>query len=135
MEFNDFALGGVTVLVVDNEPEVLIVLNALLSQYHAQVIAVSDSEEGLAQIQLNRPNVIICDINMHGMDGYEFIREVRNLPSYRGGQTPAIAFSRFNRMDDRTEAMAAGFQAYLSKPVELNTLLDTIASMAVQLWH
>ena len=135
MEFNDFALGGVTVLVVDNEPEVLAALNALLSEYHVQVIAVSDGEEGLTQIQLNKPNVIICDINMPCMDGYEFIREVRNLPSYRGGQTPAIAFSRFNRMEDRTEARAAGFQAYLSKPVELDTLLDTIASMAVQHWH
>jgi CheY-like chemotaxis protein len=135
MEFNDFALGGLTVLVVDNEPEALAVLNSLLSQYHAQVIAVSDGEEGLEQMQLNKPNVIICDINMPCMDGYEFIREVRNLPSYRGGQTPAIAFSGFNRKEDRTEAMAAGFQAYLTKPVELNTLLDTIASMAVQLWH
>jgi CheY-like chemotaxis protein len=135
MEFNDFALCGMTVLVVDNEPEVLVVLNALLSQYHVQVIAVADGEEGLAQIQLNKPNVIICDINMSCMDGYEFIREVRNLPSYQGGQTPAIAFSRFNCMEDRTKAMAAGFQAYLSKPVELNTFLDTVASTAVQLWH
>jgi CheY-like chemotaxis protein len=135
MELEDFALAGVTVLVVDNEPEVLIVIKALLIQYQAEVIAASNGEEGLAQIQLNKPDVIISDIDMPWMDGYEFIREVRNLSSYRGGQTPAIAFTAFNRMEDRSKAMEAGFQLYLSKPVELDILINTIAGMAVQVWH
>ncbi len=135
MELEDFALAGVTVLVVDNEPEVLIVIKSLLIQYQAQVIAASNGEEGLAQIQLNKPDVIISDIDMPWMDGFEFIREVRNLSSYRGGQTPAIALSGFNRMEDRSKAMEAGFQVYLSKPVELDTLINAIADMAVQVWH
>ena len=135
MELEDFALAGVTVLVVDNDPEVLIVIKALLIQYQAQVIAASTGEEGLAQIQMNKPDVIISDISMPSMDGYEFMREVRNLSPYRGGQTPAIALFAFNRMEDRAEAIDAGFQVYLSKPVELHTLITTISDMAVPVWH
>lgn len=135
MELEDFALAGVTVLVVDNDPEVLLIVKALLVQYQAQVIVASTGEEGLAQVQMNKPDVIISDISMPWMDGYEFIREVRNLSPYRGGQTPAIALSAFNRMEDRSEAIDAGFQVYLSKPVELHTLITTIADMAVQVRH
>ncbi len=135
MQLEDFALAGVTVLVVDNEPEVLFIVKALLTQYQAQVIAASTGEEGLAQIQMNKPDVIISDIDMPWMDGYEFIREVRSLSSYHGGQTPAIALSAFNRIEDRSDAREAGFQVYLSKPVELHTLINTIADMAVQVWH
>ncbi|MEP6606145.1 MAG: response regulator, partial [Nitrosospira sp.] len=67
--------------------------------------------------------------------GYEFIREVRNLSAHQGGQTPAIALTGFNRMEDRSKAMDAGFQVYLSKPVELHTLINAIAGMAVPVWH
>ncbi|MEP6606383.1 MAG: response regulator, partial [Nitrosospira sp.] len=79
MELEDFALAGITVLVVDNEPQVLATLKTLLNQYQAQVIAASTGEEGLGQIQMYRPDVIISDIDMPCMNGYEFIREVRNL--------------------------------------------------------
>ncbi len=73
MELEDFALSGVTILVVDNEPEVLATIKGLLTQYQAQVIAASTGEEGLGQIQVHRPDVIISDIDMPWMDGYEFI--------------------------------------------------------------
>jgi CheY-like chemotaxis protein len=135
MELEDFALSGVTVLVVDNEPQVLTIIKTLLTQYQAQVIAASTGAEGLEQIQVHRPDVIISDINMPWMDGYEFIREVRNLSAHQGGQTPAIALTVLNRMEDRLKAMDAGFQVYLSKPVELHTLINVIADMAVPVWH
>lgn len=135
MELEDFALSGVTILVVDNEPEVLATIKGLLTQYQAQVIAASTGEEGLGRIQMYRPDVIISDIDMPCMDGYEFIREVRNLSAHQGGQTPAIAFTVLNRTEDRLKAMDAGFQVYLSKPVELQTLINAIIGMAVPVWH
>jgi CheY-like chemotaxis protein len=75
------------------------------------------------------PDVIISDIGMPEKDGYQLIREVRNLGATRGGNVPAIALTAFARPEDRMKAMLAGYQTHLPKPVEANELIATIRSL------
>lgn len=117
------------ILIVDDEPDMLEVTRMALVHSSAHVIAAATASEGLAQLQTHRPDVIVSDIGMLHIDGYEFIRLVRNLPAQLGGQTPAIALTAFNLGTDRIRALKAGFQKHLSKPYELQELIDTVANV------
>ena len=76
------------------------------------------------------PDVIVSDIGMPLMDGYQFIRELRKRPPNQGGRTPAVALTAFARSEDRTRALIAGYQMHVAKPVEPAELLATVASLA-----
>jgi CheY-like chemotaxis protein len=118
------------ILIIDDEPDILEVTKIILSEFKADVIAVTNAIEGLSQVPRQRLDVILSDIGMPHMDGYQFMREVRRLPDHQGGQTPAVALTEFDRPEDRTRAFEAGFQKYLSKPVDLQVLLNTILSVS-----
>jgi CheY-like chemotaxis protein len=122
-------LFGVKILIVDDEPDALELTKLMLTLNHAYVIAAANAADGLEQVQIHRPDVIVSDIGMPCVDGYQFIRDVRNLPAHTGGQTPAVALTAFNRAEDRMRAINAGFQKHLSKPFELGALIDMIAGM------
>ncbi|MDQ3186321.1 MAG: ATP-binding protein [Pseudomonadota bacterium] len=123
------ALCGVKVLVIDDESDSRELINEILTQCEADVITAADAAEGLKIVMSYRPDVMISDIGMPGKDGYQLIREVRNLPAAHGGATPAIALTAFARSEDRTRAMLAGYQMHLSKPVESRELIATIGSL------
>ena len=117
------------ILIVDDEPGALNVTKRMLSFYQAQVIVCLSAVEGLKQLQAHRLDVIVSDIIMPHIDGYQFIQAVRNLPAHKGKDTPALALTAFSRPQDRARAFDAGFQAHLSKPVSLEVLVETIAGM------
>ena len=81
-------------------------------------------------LQRIRPDLLLSDIGMPERDGYQLIRDVRELLPEHGGNTPAIALTAFARSDDRTRAMLAGYQVHMSKPIEPYDLLATVASLA-----
>jgi CheY-like chemotaxis protein len=132
MNTKDSALSGLKILIVDDEADAREFTTRILTLYHAEVVAAGTAAEGLEQVQVHRSDVIVSDISMPQTDGYQFIRNVRNLSAHNGGDTPAVALTAFNRAEDRTKAINAGFQRHLSKPVELQTLIDTLASVAGQ---
>jgi CheY-like chemotaxis protein len=74
--------------------------------------------------------VLVSDIGMPYRDGYQLIREVRQLPDEHSRKVPAIALTAFARSEDRTRAMMAGYQVHLSKPIEAQELIATVASVA-----
>jgi CheY-like chemotaxis protein len=119
-------LSGRKVLVVDDEEEILVVIRLMLELHGAEVITSLTAAEGLEQVQTQRLDLIISDISMPQMDGYQFIQAVRNLPADKGKDTPALALTAFSRSQDRERALNAGFQAHLSKPVSLEVLIHTI---------
>ncbi len=123
-------LDGTTVLVVDDEPDARHLIERLLSERSARVLKADSAERGLEILAAERPDIILSDIGMPQMDGYDFIRAVRALPPDSGGKTPAIALTAFARSEDRTRAMMAGYQMHLSKPVEPSELIATVASLA-----
>ena len=74
--------------------------------------------------------MLVSDIGMPDVDGYELLRRVRALGPARGGRLPAIALTAFARSEDRTRALHAGFQVHVAKPVEPSELVATVASIA-----
>jgi CheY-like chemotaxis protein len=94
------------------------------------VTACATAEEALALIQKSAPDVLVSDIGMPKMDGYELLRRVRALEEKTGGKIPAIALTAFARSEDRTRALRAGFLVHVAKPVEPSELVATVASVA-----
>ena len=126
---NEIMLNGLRVMVVDDETETRELLNVMLSSHGAEVLVTSSGTEALAQIDEWQPAIIVSDIGMPVMDGYMFIKRVRELDSDHGN-VPAIALTAYARADDRLRALAAGFQMQVPKPVEASELVMVIASLA-----
>jgi len=123
-------LGGVKVLVVDDEPDARSLIRRVLTQCGAEVCAAESAAHGLTQLRSFRPHVLVSDIGMPITDGYEFMRSVRSLAEDEGGRTPAIALTAFARSEDRMRAMLAGFQVHVAKPIEPQELAVTVQSLS-----
>ena len=104
----------------------------MLTQAGASVEAVASAREALERLKVRRPDVLVTDIGLPDEDGYSLIREIRLRDKEHGGFLPAIALTGYARADDRARALAAGFQAHVSKPVEPAELIATIADVTEQ---
>jgi signal transduction histidine kinase len=122
-------VAGVRVLIVDNDADCRGLFTEILARGRADVTAVETVREALSVARSARPDVIVCDIAMPGDDGFALIREVRSWPLDRGGAVPALALTAYARPEDRDATLAAGFQSYLSKPVEPQSLLEAVARL------
>lgn len=122
-------LEGCKVLVVDDEADVREVLVTILEQSGARATSATSAAEALAAITRARPDVLLSDLGMPGEDGYSLIRKLRALPTVAGGGIPAIAVSGFAGLEYQRRALAAGFQLYLTKPVNVGQLVASITSL------
>jgi signal transduction histidine kinase len=123
------SLDGIRVLVVDNEADARGLVSAILESRGAEVTAVESAAEALQTIEENRPDVLLSDIAMPGVDGYGLIREVRRRES-PAARLPAAALTAFAAESDRIKAIDAGYQAHLRKPVEPAELAAVVAALA-----
>ena len=122
-------LGGLRVLVVDDEFDARVLVTTMLERSGAHVLAVSSTREALDSMEKWKPDVLIADIGMPIEDGYSLIRKVRALPSDRGGQTPALALTAYARTEDRIRALSEGYQMHLAKPVDRVELATIVGSL------
>jgi PAS domain S-box-containing protein len=122
------SLEHVRVLLVDDDPDTRGMMETVLSQRGAQVTAASSAVEALACVDREPPDVLLSDIGMPGMDGYALIRELRERPGAR--EIPAAALTAYAHADDRDQAIAAGYQLHVAKPVEPAELVAVVASLA-----
>jgi PAS domain S-box-containing protein len=122
-------LDGLKVLVVDDETDTRELLKVGLGRCGAEVTAASSTAEALEAIEAAMPDLLISDIGMPEADGYELLRRVRQLPAEAGGRVPAIALTAYARVDDRMQALRAGYQMHVPKPVELAELVAVAASL------
>ncbi|MDQ1557819.1 MAG: hypothetical protein QOD32_879 [Pyrinomonadaceae bacterium] len=122
-------LDGVKILAVDDETDTRELLKAGLGQCGADVTVVGSAAEALEAIGAGVPDLLISDIGMPGEDGYELIRRVRGLPADGGGKVPAIALTAYARVEDRMQALRAGYQMHVPKPVELAELVAVASSL------
>jgi len=120
-------LDGVRVLVVEDDPDAREMLTGVLQQAGAEVISVASAAEALDTLHHRRADVLISDIGMPDEDGYALIHRVRALDPKSGGTVPAIALTANARAEDRSHALAAGFQIHLAKPIDPGELTRTIA--------
>jgi CheY-like chemotaxis protein len=129
-DFQHADLHGVRVLVVDDESDTRELIARVLGECNADVMKASSAEQALAAFDQQPPDVMISDIGMPDVDGYELLKRVRARGTQHGGRTPAIALTAFARSEDRTRALRAGFLVHVSKPVEPSELVATVASVA-----
>jgi signal transduction histidine kinase/ActR/RegA family two-component response regulator len=125
-------LEGLQILVVEDEADSLELLSTILQGYGAQVIPVASVSEALEIIENatgQSLDVLVSDIGMPNEDGYSLIRKLRQLEAQRGGWIPAIALTAYAKSEDRRQALLAGFQMHLPKPVEPADLAAVIASL------
>lgn len=129
---NELDLTGVRILAVDDEPDARNLLAVLLTQYGAEVLTVSSATEGLAHLESFQPDVLISDIGMPEVDGYLLMQQIRALPPEKGGQVLAIALTAYAREEDRQQAINNGYQRHLTKPLDLDQLVQIVAELTRQ---
>jgi PAS domain S-box-containing protein len=127
--FENIDLTGVRVLVVDDDSDARNLASRILESCHAEVITAASMSAALEEIRRQVPHVLLSDLGMPDLDGFDLIRAIRDFPPERGGEIPAVAISAFARSEDRRRAMMAGYQTHLAKPVEPSEMIAVIASL------
>lgn len=122
-------LNGLHILVVDDEADARDLLVTILTECGAEATAVSSVQAAIAILENLQPDLLVSDIGMPGENGYDLIRQIRALDAEQGGHIPAVALTAYARVEDRTRALAAGFQMHIAKPVNLTEFVTVIASL------
>jgi PAS domain S-box-containing protein len=122
------SLKGVHIFAIDDEPDGRELLAKVLQDQAAEVTVFASAEEALAALKSSRPSVIISDIGMPVMDGFQFMRTLRSTES-RAERIPALALTAYARAEDRKKALLAGYQAHLAKPFDVAELLLLVADL------
>jgi two-component system CheB/CheR fusion protein len=126
----DAGLSGVRVLLVEDEPATCQAVRAVLENAGAAVTAVPSAADALDAFSAATPDVIVSDIGMSEMDGYELMRRLRAIESQKGSPTtPAVALTAFAREIDRRRAADAGYQRHVAKPPDPQRLITQIRSL------
>jgi CheY-like chemotaxis protein/two-component sensor histidine kinase len=122
---------GLHVLVVDDDMDARELLASVFAKCGAQVSTAETAMAALTRLQRGTFDVMLADIGMPDLDGYELIRRVRALPASKG-QVPAVALTAHARLEDRTRALLAGFDIHVTKPIEPRELLAVVSSVVTR---
>ncbi len=122
-------LTGIHVLVVDDEADVRSLLQRVLQDQGATVTTAESGQEALRILATLTPDVLISDIGMSEMDGFQLLRQIRAAEPL-GQRLPALALTAYARVDDRKKALLAGYQSHLAKPVDMAELVIVVAGLA-----
>ncbi|WP_138500402.1 response regulator [Nostoc sp. PA-18-2419] len=117
------------VLLVDDDLDIRDLLTFILQDYGVQVTAVASAQEALDALSNSVPDVLISDIGMPKTDGYMLIHEVRKRSPQQGGHVPAIALTAYAGDTNQQQALAAGFQMHIPKPIDPDELIKAITDL------
>lgn len=127
-------LKGVRVLLVDDEADARSMMRRILEDCGAAVVTAGSAEEALVAYDAGSFEVVVSDIGMPGLDGYAFIKRLRQLESQAGRpRCPAVALTAYARAEDRRRVLLAGYQIHVAKPVEPAELTVVIANLVDKL--
>jgi two-component system, chemotaxis family, CheB/CheR fusion protein len=125
------SLKGLHILVVDDDADILELMKYILEDQGAEVVVVTSVREAIAALiaEPSRYNVLCADIGMADEDGFSLIRQVRAMGTEAGGQIPAVAITAYASDRERQQAMDAGFQMHMAKPVDPTQLIRAVATL------
>jgi CheY-like chemotaxis protein len=113
-------------MLVEDDDDTREVVAATLDRYGASVIEAASAAEALRLLVTEKPDVLVTDIGMPDMDGYQLLAKIRS--EYWKRDLPAVALTAFASPDDRQKALRAGFRAHLSKPISSDELIAAIGA-------
>ncbi len=119
------------ILIVEDSEDIRSMLVELLEDEGYHTAVATNGQEGLDSAQHLQPALILMDLSLPGMDGWETVRRLRRLPSFKS--TPIIALTAHASEMDKQRALAAGCSAYISKPFDMETLLEQLSLFLPQL--
>jgi signal transduction histidine kinase len=127
-------LDGLRILIVDDEADAREIISTMLEQWGAEVTAVASAAEAIDCLGRDGflPDVLVSDLGMPREDGFDLISKIRALEPERGGRIPAIALTAYARSEDRTRALAAGYEIHVPKPVEPAQLSNALGDLVRQ---
>ena len=128
----DHSLNGIDVLVVDDKEDSLDMLRQLLEHAGATVRTAASATDALVQWRAHQPDLVVADIGLPVMDGYQLLRELRAHSGPTGRVVPALAVTAYAMDADRAKAIAAGFQGHVAKPVDPDAFIAAAAAIAHQ---
>src|SRR5262249_18503930 len=123
-------LRGIRVLAVDDDRDALGMVREILEATGAQVAVADSAMAALEALEAVQPDVLIADLGMPRMDGFELIAHVRRSDNKKVRDVPAAAVTAYARSDDRIRALKCGFQMHIAKPIDPSTLMAAIAVLA-----
>jgi len=123
-------LNGVRVLVVDDDPDALAMVRDILEAAGAEVTAAPSATDALELVGSVHPDVLVADLAMPRVDGFELIARVRKAPDEAVRSVPAAAVTAYARSEDRVRALRSGFQMHLAKPIDPAVLTAAVAELA-----
>jgi CheY-like chemotaxis protein len=122
-------LEGVRLLLVDDDPDTRDIIERVLARRGADVVAVPSAAAALQAVEDSRFDVLLVDVMMPGMDGYDLMRKIRALPAEKNGRVPAATITARSVLEDRLESLRAGFQSHLAKPIEPDELVELVQAL------
>jgi PAS domain S-box-containing protein len=122
-------LAGVRILFVDDQPDARELASVIFASAGAETTIASSAKEALEALERTPIDILVADIGMPDVDGYALIAEIRRRDALAGRRTPAIAATAYRGQEDRARVLAAGFDAYLKKPMDAAMLTSTVASV------
>jgi CheY-like chemotaxis protein len=125
-------LAGLRILVVDDDRVSLMALTAMIGSWGADIRTAASAAYALRLLAEDPPDLVLSDLYMPEMDGFELMKRVRERPAALGGRTPAIAITAHPSYDSRRDAERAGYAAVVSKSFAREELIDTIQRLAAR---
>jgi CheY-like chemotaxis protein len=132
-EFAISDLKNLRILVVEDEPDALDLITMELTEHGARVYGATEAEEALALLEKGNFDLLISDIGLADVDGYALIRQIRGQSDDEGRSIPAIALTAYARTQDRIQAIAAGYNTHVAKPVEIHELVAVVKCLTGRL--
>ena len=123
------SLNGTHVLAVDDDPDALGLLREMLEAVGASVTTATSGRAALEVVEADRPNVLVADLGMPGMDGFELIRQLRASDDAALRDIPAAALTAYARSEDRAKALQSGFEIHLAKPIDPTELISAVQAL------
>ena len=123
-------LAGIRVLAVDDDRDALALVREILEATGATVVTAGSAQSALDALERVTPDVLLADLGLPEMSGFDLIERLRRSERPELRELPAAALTAYARSEDRTKALASGFQLHLAKPVNPGELMAAIASLA-----
>jgi CheY-like chemotaxis protein len=125
----ELQLNGICVMVVDDDADALRLVREVLESAGAEVMGAVSAEAALEHLKSRHPHVLISDLGMPQMDGFQFIRQIRNLADTKLRHIPAAALTAYARSSDRARSLRAGYEMHISKPIEPAELVAAVGAL------